>query len=234
MGIFDRMGKVISSNVNALFDRLEDPKKLLELDLDEAGDQLRRGRQELVTAVGEEKRLKKKVDELDADVARWEKRAELAVKSSDEALAREAIQKKRKVQEDRERTEKARMEQRDTALRMKEELEKAEKRLEEWKMRKGTIAAKAQQSKAGGGVEALGARGGSSALSELRRLEERIEGRELESSAMTEVEEALGTGPSKEDLEAKFRDLEAKVGKGSAASAEVEEELAAIKKRVRV
>ena len=35
MGIFDRMGKVISSNLNSLLDKAEDDKKLIELNLDE-------------------------------------------------------------------------------------------------------------------------------------------------------------------------------------------------------
>ena len=30
MGIFDRMGKVISSNFNALLDKAEDPQKMLD------------------------------------------------------------------------------------------------------------------------------------------------------------------------------------------------------------
>jgi phage shock protein A len=234
MGIFDRMGKVISSNMNALFDRLEDPKKLVELDLDEAADQLKKGRQELVAAVGSEKQLKKKVDDLDAQIALWEKRAELAVKAQDEPLAREALKQKRRVQDERERAERARLEQRDIALRMKEELDRAEVRLSDWRMRKGTLAARAAQAKGGGGAEGLGARVGGGAFDELRRVEERIEGRELEGAAMAEVEDALRTGPSQDDLEAKFRALEAQVGKGTAASPDVEEELQAIKKRIRV
>jgi hypothetical protein len=40
-----------------------------------------------------------------------------------------------------------------------------------------------------------------------RKLEEKIEGKEAENSAMSEVEDALGTR-EKQDLEAKFRDLE--------------------------
>ena len=35
MGIFDRMGKVISSNMNSLLDKAEDDEKLLELNLED-------------------------------------------------------------------------------------------------------------------------------------------------------------------------------------------------------
>jgi len=78
MGIFDRMGKVISSNVNALLDKAEDPKKSLDLVVEEMKDHIKAAKKELVEGVAAEKVLRKKVEELDADVTKWERRAELA------------------------------------------------------------------------------------------------------------------------------------------------------------
>jgi phage shock protein A len=235
MGIFDRMGKVISSNVNSLLDKAEDDKKLLELNLEEMDEQLKAGRQDVITAVAGEKQLKKKADDLKADVERWEKRAELALKSEDEALAREALRQKKRVESEYEAADKARIDQRDIALKMKEELERMEQKLEELKLRKGSIAARAQQAGAGGGSESLGARGGSSAFDNFRKMEEKIEGREQESLAMAEVEDALGTGPDKKSLEEKFRDLERGGSSGGTKKdADIEDELAALKKRIRV
>lgn len=235
MGIFDRMGRVISSNVNALLDRAEDDGKLLELNLEEMGEQLKAGRQDVIAAVAAEKQLRKKADDLKADIERWEKRAELALKSDDEALAREALKQKKRAESEYEAAEKARGDQRDVALKMKEELERMEEKLEALKMRKGTLAARAQQARAGGGTESLGARGGSSAFDNFRKMEEKIEGREQESLAMAEVEEAIGNGPDRRALEDKFRDLERGVGgSGTKKDAEIEDELAALKKRIRV
>lgn len=237
MGIFDRVGKVISSNLNSMLDKAEDDKKLLELNLEEMADQLKAGRQDVIAAVAAEKQLRKKSDDLKAEVEKWERRAELALKSDDEALAREALRQKKRCESDVEAVEKARVEQRDTALKMKEELERMEQKLEELKLRKGTIAARAQQARSGGGSESLGARGGSSAFENFRRMEEKIEGREQEGLAMAEVEEALGTA-DKRELEDKFRDLErglAAPGEGGTKKdAEIEDELAALKKRIRV
>ena len=116
MGIFDRMGKVISSNVNSLLDRAEDDGKLLELNLEEMAEQLKTGRQDVIAAVAAEKQLKKKAEDLKADVDKWEKRAELALKSDDEALAREALKQKKRTETEYENAEKAREDQRDVAL----------------------------------------------------------------------------------------------------------------------
>ncbi len=234
MGIFDRMGKVISSNVNNLLDKAEDDRKLLDLTVEEMDAQLKRGRQDVISAVAAEKQLKKKAEELLAETAKWEKRAELALKSGDEALAREALKQKKRVTGEAAAAENARLGQRDTALAMKAEFERMEAKLEEIKLKKGSIAARATQAKAGQGSEGLGARGGSNAFENFRKMEEKIEGREAESSAMNEVEEALGKGEKSQDLEAKFRDLEAGRGEKGAASSDVEDELAALKKRIRV
>lgn len=240
MGIFDRMGKVIQSNLNALIDRAEDDRKLVELNLEEMDDQIKAGHQEVVQAVAAEKQLRKKADDLQADVSRWDKRAELALKSGDEALAREALKQKKRVAGELQVAENAAGQQRDAALKMKEELERMKQKLAELKLRKSTIAMRAQQSRGGGSAEQLGARGGSSAFDNFRRMEEKIEGREAEGAAMAEVEEALGSkGGQPEDLEAKFRELERGSGGGGAgkaggAGSEVEDELAALKKRIRV
>jgi phage shock protein A len=237
MGIFDRMGKVIQSNLNSLLDKAEDDKKLVLLNLDEMDGQIKSGHQEVIQAVAAEKQLHKKVDELRADADRWDKRAELALKSGDEALAREALKQKKRVQGEAEIADKARGEQRDVALHMKEELERMKTKLAELKLRKGTIVARAQQARGGSTSEQLGSKGGSSAFDNFRRMEEKIEGREAEGLAMAEVEDALGKGQKSEDLEAKFRELERQVGdKGDAAGkpSAIDDELAALKKRIRV
>jgi phage shock protein A len=219
MGIFDRMGKVMQSNLNALLDKAQDDRKLVSLNLDEMDEQVRAGAREVVQALGAEKQLQKRSDELGADVERWDKRAELALKSGDEALAREALKQKKRATGELAVAMKARAEQADAALKMKSGLERMREKLSELRMKQGTIAARAAQARSGGG-----------AFENFRRMEEKIEGREAEGAAMAEVEDALGKGPKGEDLEAKFRELERPGG----SSAEIEDELAALKKRIRV
>src|SRR5260370_38126646 len=112
---------------------------------------------------------------------------------------------------------------------MKAEAERMKTEAGELRVRKGTIASRAAQARAGGGgSEQLGSKGGSSAFDNFRRMEEKIEGREAEGRAMVEVDEALGKGPRAEDLEAKFRDLERQAGGGAARSTDVDDELTAL------
>jgi phage shock protein A len=234
MGIFDRMGKVIQSNLNALLDKAEDDRKLLNLNLDEMDEQIKAGHQELVQAVAAEKQLAKKCEDLQTEVAKWDKRAELALKSGDEELAREALKQKKRTTIELDTVDKARVQQRGAALNMKEELERMKQKLAELKLRKPTIVARAGRAKSGAGAEQLGAKGTTSAFENFRRMEEKIEGREAESAAMAEVDDAL-KGEKSEDLEAKFRDLERQVGgEAGGPTGDVDAELAALKKRIRV
>jgi len=59
MGIFDRMGRVISSNVNSLLDKAEDQKKLLSLNIEEMDEQIKRAQREVIAAVAAEKQLRR-------------------------------------------------------------------------------------------------------------------------------------------------------------------------------
>lgn len=233
MGIFDRMGKVIQSNLNALLEKTEDDRKLVELNLDEMDGQIKAGHQEVVQAVAAEKQLDKKCSELRTEVERWDRRAELAVRSGDEALAREALKQKRRVSTELETADRARGEQHDAALKMKRDLERMKERLAELRLRKGSIVARAAQSREGSRAEQLGAKRGSSAFDNFRRMEEKIEGREAEGAAMAEVEDVLGKGAKADAVEAKFRELESKMGSGGG-DGDIEQELASLKKRIRI
>jgi phage shock protein A len=240
MGVFERMGRVISSNFNALVDSVEDPRKSIELTIKEMGDQVRAARQEVVKSVAAEKQLRKKVDELAAEVTRWETRAELAIKHGDDDLAREALRHRRRLAGERDRAEQLRVEQRAIALEMKADVERMDAKVKEVEARRGTLAAKAQQAKAGGGVESLGATGAAGRpFDEFRRMEAEIEGVEAAIEVQRELDEAMGpsrgpSGMTPDEVERKFRVLEAGGASPDGPADDVDEELAALKKRVRI
>lgn len=236
MGIFDRMGKVISSNINSLLDKAEDPKKSLDLTIDEMGSSLKAAKKEIVEALGTQKRLGKKVDEMDTDVAKWEKRAELALKSDDEELAREALKHKKRVIAERDRAEAMRAEQRGVVMNMKRELERMEQKHVELQSRKGTIAGEMERAKRGAS-DAGGMASGGKAFEEFRRMEDKIDQRRSEAEAFGEIDTALNDGLSETELEAKFAALEGKgfARDGSKAGADpIDDELDRLKKKLRI
>jgi phage shock protein A len=234
MSIFDRMGRVLSSNVNSLLDKADDPSKSVDLIVTEMGEQVRAAKQELVAGLASEKTLRKKVEELDADVERWERRAELALRTNDEALARDALAQKKRVVAERDRTEALRAEQRAAVLSMKAEVDRMEAKQKEVAARKGTIAAQISAARAGGGPEALGARSHGGAFDEFRRMEAAIDHKVDEAAAAREVEEALGGGTSAAELEAKFRRLEGEASMSGSTSPDIDDEIARLKSKIRI
>ncbi len=231
MGIIDRAKRAISSNVNAMIDKAEDPRKMVELTLDEMSDHLKRAKQDVIAAVAAERQMRKKCDEQKVNVDRWEQRAMLAVQAGDDALAREALKQKARVTAEYQEAEKRREEQLGHALKMRDELAAMELKFKELSAKKGTIAAKAEIAKAGGGVEALGAKAGASnSFEAMRNIEDKIDQQEAEGAAMRELQD---DDMKEAELESKFRRLEGKGAQG-AESAVVEDELAALKQRVRI
>jgi len=238
MGLFERISRAASANFNALLDKMDDPHRSIESTISEMEEQLRLARREIVQGVASEKQLKKKVEELEAEVVRWESRAELAVKHGDDDLAREALRQKRRIAEERTRADAFRVQQHATALGLKSDLERMYRTLSEVKAKRGLLAARVVQSRAGGGVEGLGARPGSDAFGEFRRMEDQIEGVETAILAEREVTEALAegrgpTGMSRDEVEARFRALETGAVASTVAD-DVDAELSALKSRIRI
>lgn len=239
MTVLGRMGRSISQSFDALLDKMDEPGKSLDQTLREMREQLRAARREVVSGVAAERQLRARVEELDVQAERWRGRAELAVKSGDDELARAALLQKRRVDGERTQAEQLRLEQRTRSLEMKSDLERMQKRITEIEATKGTLAVQVKQARAGGGPEALGAERDGSAFSELRRLEAEIEGVEVAVEAQRELDQVLRpsgpTGMTESELEARFRQLEAGSATGGPiASPDVEDELRAIKQRFRV
>lgn len=238
MGIFERMGRVASANFNALLDATDSPEKSLDLTLREMREQLRAARREVVRAVAAEKQLASSVSELGRQVTLWESRAELAVRRNDDQLAREALAQKGRVAAERDRTEALRAQQRQAALDMKADLERMERKMEEFSARQGTIAVLARQAAAGG----LGASSASeSPLAAWHDMEDRLDNVDAVFEAQREVDEALAErrgpgGMTQSEVEAQFSALERKSVPAPAASGgtELDEELSALKKKYRV
>jgi phage shock protein A len=238
MGIFERMGRVASANFNALLDATDSPEKSLDLTLREMREQLRAARREVVRSVAAEKQLKNSVAELDRDVSLWEGRAELAVRRGDDQLAKDALAQKRRVAAERERTEALRVQQRQSALEIKADFERMERKMEEFSARQGTIAVLARQA-ASGSLGATG--GGETPLSAWQEMEDRLDNVDVVFEAQREVDEALAErrgpgGMTRAEVEAQFAALEGKAGAAPASTGnpELEEELSALKKKYRV
>lgn len=220
MGIFDRFNRVLKSNLNSLVDRAEDPAKLLDQTVIDMENELKKARKDLVTQLGTAKRLEKKAQEHEDEVRSWEDKAVLALRSGDEQLAREALKMKQKTKATAENVLRQSDAAGASARQLQSTLEQIESKIEDLKARKGTLASQVRRARETSGSG--GGRFGSEALDGLDQLSGRIDQLEAEVEASDLLED-----PDRARVDAKFRALEKKSG-----GAVVEDELAALKKKL--
>jgi phage shock protein A len=96
MGIFTRFRDIISSNINAMLDRAEDPEKLIKLMIREMEDTLVEIKAACAGAMASSKKVQRQLQTIQNRVNYWEEKAELAVSKGRDDLAREALVEKRR------------------------------------------------------------------------------------------------------------------------------------------
>lgn len=220
MGIFSRFNRVLKSNLNSLMDKAEDPAKLIDHTVNEMERELKRAKKELVQTLGTAKRLEKKRKSFDDEVASWEDKAVLALKSGDEELAREALKFKQKAARDADEVANQAAHAEKAAFEMKDTLDEIEQKIEDLKARKGSLAAKVRRARADPNDDLISGRGG--AFGDLERLAGRVDQLESEIEAHEIIDD-----PSERELERRFRDLERSSGRN-----QLDDELEALKRRL--
>jgi len=99
MGIFTRFRDIISSNINAMLDRAEDPEKLIKMMIREMEDTLVEIKAACAGVLASRKKLNRRLSEVDNRQAYWQEMAGLAVDKGRDDLAREALAEKRRFVE---------------------------------------------------------------------------------------------------------------------------------------
>jgi len=96
MGIFTRFRDIVSSNINAMLDKAEDPEKLISLMIQEMEDTLVEIKASCAAAMATSKRTQRHMEEVLSRSRNWEEKAGLAVSKGRDDLAREALLEKRR------------------------------------------------------------------------------------------------------------------------------------------
>ncbi|WP_414527735.1 PspA/IM30 family protein [Nodularia chucula] len=214
MGLFDRIRRVVSSNLNDLVNKAEDPEKMLEQAILEMQEDLVQLRQGVAQAIAAQKRTEKQYNDAQNEINKWQRNAQLALQKGDENLARQALERKKSFS-DTGTALKTSLDQQTTQTEsLKRNLIQLESKISEAKTKKEMLKARITAAKAQEQLESM-TRGlnTSSAMSAFERMEEKVMIQEARAQAGAEMVGA--------DLEHQFAQLEG--------SSDVDDELAALK-----
>ncbi|MEB3289553.1 MAG: PspA/IM30 family protein [Leptolyngbya sp.] len=214
MGLFDRVSRVVRSNLNAAVSAAEDPEKILDQAIVDMQEDLVQMRQAVATAIASQKRVEQQYNKASSEANTWQQRAQLALQKGDEELARQALVRK-KTQAETAAALKAQLDTQSTTVdQLKRNLIGLEGKLAEAKTKKDMLKARASAAKASEQLQSTTASlNTSSAMAAFERMEEKVLQMEAKSQAVAELAGA--------DLESQFMALEA--------GGDVDLELAAMK-----
>lgn len=99
MGIFTRFRDIISSNINAMLDKAEEPEKLIRLMIREMEDTLIEIKASCAGVMANRKKIERQLQEARGREANWKEKAELAVSKGRDDLAKEALFERRRYSE---------------------------------------------------------------------------------------------------------------------------------------
>ena len=91
MGIFDRFSTLLRSNINDLVSRAENPEKMLNQLIVDMKSQLAKAKQQVASAIADEKKLQSDAEGMKKQAEDWERRAMLAVQEGRDDLAKQAL-----------------------------------------------------------------------------------------------------------------------------------------------
>lgn len=218
--LFKRLGDVIAANLNELVDRVEDPERMIKQIIREMEENIQNAREGVVDALASEKQLAKELEHQRRQSGEWQERARSALTAGNETLAREALLRKKEHDGIVASLETSWESARRTSERLKAQLRALEAKLEEARLKKGSLVARQRAAQAFEQMDQVRDRfqTGLDLDHSLGRMADRVG----EMEARMEAREELAGEYSQ--LEREFLRLETNV--------EVEAELAALRKEI--
>src|SRR6478752_1318 len=209
MGLFQRLGTLIKSNINDLISKAEDPEKMLSQVLVDMKNQLVEAKKQVAVAIGDEKRLKKQWDDQVQQAKEWERKAMMAVHAGDDGLAKEALTRQKEHEDLTAQFEQQWHLQKDAVEKLKDQLRTLNNKLEEAKRKKNILVARAKRAEAQKAIQdTMRGLSDTSAFDSFERMHQKVEQIEAESEASTE----LGGELTGDTLQQKFKKLEGSSG----------------------
>ncbi len=205
MGVFGRLVDLLKSNVNDLIDKAEDPEKMVKQIIIDMQKELNDNTQKYGKAKASERLAQKKYEEAVKVSTKWEDKAKAALSQGNQELAKEALARKVKADEDVASYKEMYESISAQTEAIGDQVELLKNKLDEAKAKQAVLIARAQAAETKKDLaKSIGGFDASSALDKLNRMEEKVQRQEAEADAFTEI----ATGSADQELMDSFAQIE--------------------------
>lgn len=225
-GIIARFKGIMSSNINALLDKAEDPAKIINQYLRNLESDLGNVKAETASVMAEEKRSKRALDECNEQINKMQRYAEKALIAGNESDAKTFLEKKTQLSKNQQSLQQSYDIAADNAVKMRSMHDKLVKDIGELNARREQLKAKLAVAKTQERLNKIGSSvdGAKGSLSAFDKMEDKINRQLDEANAMAELNSS-----NKEDS---IEDLMSKYDDNKEANSGVDDELQALKNKL--
>lgn len=189
MGIFDRLSTMIRSNINDLISRAENPEKMLNQLIGDMKGQLAKAKQQVASAIADEKKLQADAEAMKKQADDWERRAMLAVQEGRDDLAKQALLRYNEAMQGAQQLHETWLKHKAETESLKGSLRQLNDKIEEAKRKKNILVARARRAEAQQRIqETMSGMTDKSAFESFERMTEKIEQQERKAIAAAELQ----------------------------------------------
>jgi len=212
MSVLARFKDIVSSNINALLDKAEDPAKMVDQYLRNMTKDLAEVKKETAGVMAEESRTKRLVDENNKEVYKFTELAKKALMAGNEEDARVFLNKKNELEAIGAGLQTAAAAAHDNAIKMRQMHDKLVKDINNLNSRRQTLKAKSAVAKTQDRVNKLNAGAGAQgAMDAFSRMEDKINEKLDRANAMAELNDSPIDAAMELEAKYKFSDVDSSV-----------------------
>ena len=190
MGLFDRLSAMLRSNINDLISRAENPEKMLNQLILDMKTQLAKAKQQVASAIADEKKLQNDAEALRKQAEDWERRAMMAVQEGRDDLAKQALGRYNEQLQGAQQLHETWLRHKAETEQLKLSLRQLNDKIEEAKRKKNILVARSKRAEAQQRIqETMSGLSDKSAFESFERMAEKIEATERKALAAAELNE---------------------------------------------
>lgn len=188
MAIFSRIADILKANINDLIDRAENPEKMVKQIIIDMEEQLTQATQALGQAMASEKQAQRQLENAKKSSQEWEQKAKMALQAGNQDLARRALESKVNIDQNVTQFQASFDQIHMQVAQMRDNVQVLRSKLDEARARQNMLIARSRMADAQKGIAtSLSGANSSSAFSKLEKMERKIEGKEAEAAAFSEL-----------------------------------------------